>query len=238
MPRLLLISSQSDYLIRVFDRNSHIYWQTVQIQISWKPTDLDLYCLLTKLVMFSKRRVKTRLGEAWSQKQPSVFGMVKDMSFLTLLQGLDIHHSKVKNNSNYNLKLCTWSGKSMVDGGGCSWVIQSSLESFKPVVVSDSQQGIPLSYGSWTERGLVVDILGVLSTSGSLLLFDYCHETTHINIAPLLIIFLFFGWNSKQADSISTRGETYAISNSEKDYRFLQKWPVQIISHFIFIFDV
>ena len=49
MPCPLLISSQSDYLIRVFDRNSHIKWQTVNIQICWlfqKPTDLDLHCLL------------------------------------------------------------------------------------------------------------------------------------------------------------------------------------------------
>ena len=49
MPRPLLISSQSDYLIRVFDTNSHIKWQTLKIQISWllqKPTDLDLHCLL------------------------------------------------------------------------------------------------------------------------------------------------------------------------------------------------
>ena len=34
MPPPLLISSQSDYLIQVFDRNSHTEWQTVQIQIS------------------------------------------------------------------------------------------------------------------------------------------------------------------------------------------------------------
>ena len=44
----LLIFSQSNYLIKVVDTNSHTKWQTVQIQISWllkKPTDLDLHCL-------------------------------------------------------------------------------------------------------------------------------------------------------------------------------------------------
>ena len=65
MPRPLLISSQSDYLIRVFDINSHIYWQTVQIQISWllhEPTDLDLHCLLWQGMSFSAREgLKTKL---------------------------------------------------------------------------------------------------------------------------------------------------------------------------------
>ena len=54
MSRPLLISSQSDYLIQVFDKNSHISWQTVQIQISWllqKQTDLDLHCLLRQSMM-------------------------------------------------------------------------------------------------------------------------------------------------------------------------------------------
>ena len=39
------IFSQSDYLVKIVDINSHTEWQTVQIQISWllkKPTDLDL----------------------------------------------------------------------------------------------------------------------------------------------------------------------------------------------------
>ena len=58
MPRPLLISSQSDHLIRVFNRNSHIYWQTVQIQVSWllqKPPDLDLHCLLRQGMTCSAR---------------------------------------------------------------------------------------------------------------------------------------------------------------------------------------
>ena len=59
MPHPLLISSQSDYLIQVFDRNSYIFkWQTVQIQISWllkKPTDLDLHCLLRQGMSCSAR---------------------------------------------------------------------------------------------------------------------------------------------------------------------------------------
>ena len=51
MQHPLLISSQSDNLSHFFDRNSHIEWQTVQIQIIWllqKQTDLDLglHCLL------------------------------------------------------------------------------------------------------------------------------------------------------------------------------------------------
>ena len=33
MPGLLLIVSQSDYLIHIIDINSHTEWQTVQIQI-------------------------------------------------------------------------------------------------------------------------------------------------------------------------------------------------------------
>ena len=41
----LLIASQSDYLIQIVDINSHTEWQTVQIQISWLLTDLDLHCL-------------------------------------------------------------------------------------------------------------------------------------------------------------------------------------------------
>ena len=58
MPCPLLISSQSDYLILVFDRNSHIKWKTVQIQISWllqKPTDLDLHSLLRQGMSCSAR---------------------------------------------------------------------------------------------------------------------------------------------------------------------------------------
>ena len=49
MPCLLLIVSQSDYLIQVVDTNAHIELQTVEIQISQllkKLTDLDLHCLL------------------------------------------------------------------------------------------------------------------------------------------------------------------------------------------------
>ena len=58
MPHPLLISSQSDYLIWLFDRNAHITWQTVQIQVSWllqKPTDLDLHCLLRQGMSCSAR---------------------------------------------------------------------------------------------------------------------------------------------------------------------------------------
>ena len=58
MPCPFLISSQSDYLIRVFDRKSYIQWQTLQIQISWllqKPPDLDLHCLLRQGMLCSAR---------------------------------------------------------------------------------------------------------------------------------------------------------------------------------------
>ena len=61
MPLPLLIFSQSDYLIRTVAINSHTYWQTVQIQISWllqKPTDLDLHCLQRQAISgFSRTRV-------------------------------------------------------------------------------------------------------------------------------------------------------------------------------------
>ena len=69
MPRPLLISSQSDYLIRFFDRNSRIWWQTVQIQISWllqKPTDLDLHCLLRQGMSCSVKLGLRNLTETWT----------------------------------------------------------------------------------------------------------------------------------------------------------------------------
>ena len=65
MPRLLLIFSRSEYLIKIVDINSQTEWQTVQIQISWllmasqKPSDLDLHCLQMQGVSgFSRTRVK------------------------------------------------------------------------------------------------------------------------------------------------------------------------------------
>ena len=73
MLRLLLIVSQSDHLIQVVDMNSHIKWQTVQMQICseatdpvqvqisclQKPTDLDLHCLQKQGISgFSRTRVK------------------------------------------------------------------------------------------------------------------------------------------------------------------------------------
>ena len=62
MPCLLLIFSQSDYLIWIIALNPHIWRQTVQIQISWllqKPTDLDLHCLQRQGISgFSRTRVK------------------------------------------------------------------------------------------------------------------------------------------------------------------------------------
>ena len=64
MPHPHLISSQKDYLIQVFDRNSQIKWQTVQIQISWllqKPTDLDFHCLLRQGMSCSAREGLTAM---------------------------------------------------------------------------------------------------------------------------------------------------------------------------------
>ena len=51
MPCPFLIFSQSDYLIQVVDTNSNTEWQTVQLEISWlqKPTDLDPYCLQSRV---------------------------------------------------------------------------------------------------------------------------------------------------------------------------------------------
>ena len=67
MACLLLIFSQSDYLIQIVNINSNTEWQTVQIQISWllqKPTDLDLHCLQKQGISgFSMTRVKC-LGKA------------------------------------------------------------------------------------------------------------------------------------------------------------------------------
>ena len=48
MPHPLLIVSQSDFLVKVVDTNSHAERQIVQLQISWllqKPSDLDLHYL-------------------------------------------------------------------------------------------------------------------------------------------------------------------------------------------------
>ena len=56
MPLLLLIFSQLGYLIQSVAINSHTWWQTVQIQISWllkKPTDLDLHCLQFRVYLAS-----------------------------------------------------------------------------------------------------------------------------------------------------------------------------------------
>ena len=66
MPHLLLIFSQSDCLIQIVAINSHTWWQTVQIQISWllqKPADLDLHCLQRQGISgFSRTRVKIELA--------------------------------------------------------------------------------------------------------------------------------------------------------------------------------
>ena len=65
MPHPLLNVSQSDYLIKVIDINSHTKWKTVQIQISWllqKPTDLDLHCLQRQGISGFSRRVQQDKG--------------------------------------------------------------------------------------------------------------------------------------------------------------------------------
>ena len=84
MPHPLLISSQSDYLIRVFDRNSQIYWQTAQIQISWlleKPTDLNLHCLLRLGMSCSAREglIRNYAGSLLSNTSRNIcFGYLLD----------------------------------------------------------------------------------------------------------------------------------------------------------------
>ena len=39
-------------------------------------------------------------------------------------------------------------------------------------------------------------------------------------------------WSSNRIQE----GETYVIQNSEKDYRFLRKWPFKTVSHFYYYF--
>ena len=71
MPHPLIIFSQSEHLIWIVDINSHTYWQTVQIQISWllkKPTDLDLHCLQKQGI---SRFSRTRLNWAVSCEKVS-----------------------------------------------------------------------------------------------------------------------------------------------------------------------
>ena len=67
MPHPFLTFSQSDYLIKVVDIDSHTKWKTVQIQISWllqKPTDLDLHCLQRQGISgFSRIRVRRNNNE-------------------------------------------------------------------------------------------------------------------------------------------------------------------------------
>ena len=64
MPRPFIIFSQSDYLIKVVDTNSHFKGQTGQVQISLllqKPTDLDPHCLQRQGVSgFSRTKVKVQ----------------------------------------------------------------------------------------------------------------------------------------------------------------------------------
>ena len=79
MPRPLLIISQSDYLIKIVDIDSHTEWQTMQIQISWllqKPTDLDLHCLQRQGISgFSRTRVKPsilKIDLAWDVIIPNI----------------------------------------------------------------------------------------------------------------------------------------------------------------------
>ena len=77
LPRPLLISSQSDYLIRVFNKYSHISWQTVQIQISWL---LHLHCLLRQgMSCLTREGLKFQ-----TRNRCSVFAQV---SLRTLLAG-------------------------------------------------------------------------------------------------------------------------------------------------------
>ena len=79
MPCPLLVSSQSDYLICIFDRNLHVWRQTVQIQTSseanWSGSALFAK---TGHVVFSKRRVK----DMNSSSQKDVFLERRKIPFL------------------------------------------------------------------------------------------------------------------------------------------------------------
>ena len=113
MPRPLLISSQLDYLIWIFDRNSHIYWQTVQIQISWllqKPTDLDLHCLLWQGMLCSTREelkmVEILYGVSSPLKNWKLY--ISDMRYTVGKYKLKLPFEPVKNVS--SLGICRiWS---------------------------------------------------------------------------------------------------------------------------------
>ena len=59
----------------LFDRNSHIEWQTVQIQISWllsKPTDLDFHRLLRQGMSCSAREGLSKCLFSYTEP-PTVF---------------------------------------------------------------------------------------------------------------------------------------------------------------------
>ena len=73
MQRPFPIFSQSDYLIQIVDINSHTWWQTVQIQISWllqKPTDLDLHCFQRQGISGFSR---TRVNPLYTEYSPTLY---------------------------------------------------------------------------------------------------------------------------------------------------------------------
>ena len=76
MSRPLLISSQSDYLIQVFDRTSD-YLMTNSADSDQKPTDLDLHCLLRQGMLCSAREgliYHTFISLVRGQSMPVIFG--------------------------------------------------------------------------------------------------------------------------------------------------------------------
>ena len=104
MPHLLLIVSQSDYLIQVIDTNSNTEWQTVQIHISWllqKPTNLNLHCLLRQGIPgFSRTRVfKTPISGCGSYKHIYCLVFTSYNYFSRTISGSALHRSKQSSSS-------------------------------------------------------------------------------------------------------------------------------------------
>ena len=97
MPCPLLIFSQSEYLIQIFDTNSHTEWQTVQIQISWlKPTDLELHCFKGKTYLGSDMYPARTRGNVFSAETQLTLAY----SVLIFCNLIYMGHTKQKKPSN------------------------------------------------------------------------------------------------------------------------------------------
>ena len=79
MPHPFQIFSQSDYLIKIADINSHTEWQTVQIQINW----------LLKIWIYTVCKGRIYLGSAG---QGLISGVVLILSHLNSKILLNMSH--------------------------------------------------------------------------------------------------------------------------------------------------